>query len=1114
MTQARPCLLRNCLDDLEAREVPSAWWQESFETAAAPALTSGWSSWSNDGQQQFISSRLHAEDGKQALASTGSRTTQARLWRPTSYPADYGASLSVRSDSPAPVELIVRGENLNGTSASYVSAVVSAGGKIELVEVKGGVRTSLGVVRPSSSVLNQWLRIGLKTDGTQVEAVVQRADTGLYLGSNGQWSATASSALKARTTQNPTAGLIGVGRLTGGGGMAYVDNVQVTSPATWNQSFDTTALNALPTSWASWSSDGADRANVQRTPSLSPVQSLGLDGTTSSRGRAWLNNAMPADVSVSSAVYTNTLIPSGVFVRGSNLNSASPNFFSLTASSGPTIQLKKSINGVETTLASLTSKVTIPASWLRLTLTAKGSTLEASVYRTDTQQWLNTNGTWQNAATSALRVADTSLSSGGLVGVDRGKFSSGTVAFDDFEVRPLGGSSAFDATLSASQPGTVFRNSVTLTTSATPATDVVTVQSFLDGTLRNTATTVPASWTLDTTTLANGNHTWDVRIIRTDGSVVTKQFLFSVDNAAPGTPTNPDSSRKYSHIRLAQLAYSANPMGSYELTLAKNSLDLIVSHNTFLNKLETATPDTTKVIYTNVSNLYQGLLTDWLASADKAGVDRESAFYHITTPTAYTGASPSSVPVDRFWNVTQGSKDLTSAARGDGLTFNGEALSLGWTDRFAEVNFDVTSAAKNWQGRLEYVAEVNADGTAKTWKTLGISDTTANLTRDGKFTFDPPKDWKAAKLVATGETLYRVRIITVAGTGPSVKTILGRDYTGAKGGSAGTIPIFDNLADKDGDGYLNATEYANRRSGYDAKFVHESRLFYPYYGAMRFVANPNTAAYKNWVVDYHARQLAANPLADGFFVDNSNGKLPLDGIQVKEAVGTYTTEMAGTVQQLKAAQPKKWIVTNTVGSFAEGNDIAEVSTAVLEEFLLKPNDVNWSSFLDMADLVKQRLATGTTVIIDSHPGTGKTTDERTRMGTLAYYYLLADPDKTMLMFFGGYSPSANWASVFVPAATVDVGKPTGELKELTRGTDPANSSLTYRVYSRDYQNAKVLFKPRSMDPRWNIGTQNDNTATVHQLDGKYRVLKSDGTLGAVVTSVSLRNGEGVVLIRA
>ena len=46
------------------------------------------------------------------------------------------------------------------------------------------------------------------------------------------------------------------------------------------------------------------------------------------------------------------------------------------------------------------------------------------------------------------------------------------------------------------------------------------------------------------------------------------------------------------------------------------------------------------------------------------------------------------------------------------------------------------------------------------------------------------------------------------------------------------------------------------------------------------------------------------------------------------------------------------------------------------------------------------------------------------------------------------------------------------------------------------------------------GTLNDNTATTHQLGGTYRALNADGTLGAPITSVSLRNGEGAILIRA
>jgi hypothetical protein len=40
------------------------------------------------------------------------------------------------------------------------------------------------------------------------------------------------------------------------------------------------------------------------------------------------------------------------------------------------------------------------------------------------------------------------------------------------------------------------------------------------------------------------------------------------------------------------------------------------------------------------------------------------------------------------------------------------------------------------------------------------------------------------------------------------------------------------------------------------------------------------------------------------------------------------------------------------------------------------------------------------------------------------------------------------------------------------------------------------------------------SATTFNLNGKYRMLRADGTLGSVVTRVTLRNGEGAVLIKA
>ena len=154
------------------------------------------------------------------------------------------------------------------------------------------------------------------------------------------------------------------------------------------------------------------------------------------------------------------------------------------------------------------------------------------------------------------------------------------------------------------------------------------------------------------------------------------------------------------------------------------------------------------------------------------------------------------------------------------------------------------------------------------------------------------------------------------------------------------------------------------------------------------------------------------------------------------------------------------------------------------------------------------------MILDTYSGAVAMNDPRSQMGSLAYYYLLADPDKTFLMFNGGQSPAAPWQSVWVPAATVDVGKPTGAMTTWATGADPQNANLTYQVLRREYANAISLFKPLSYKLAAGTGTTADATATTHQLDGNYRRLNADGTRGPVITSIALRGGEGAVLMRA
>jgi hypothetical protein len=1129
MKSSRDSTIRNSIECLENRENPSNLFSDQFDSVAAPNIPTGWTDWSNNGDRQFITSRLQAASGPNALASTGARTTEARIWANSSFAADFGAAVSIRSDTIAPLELMTRGQNLNTTRPSYLAAVLRQGGQLELVEEVNGVRVVLGKLRPAVALPATWLRLELRPNGNQAAVLVKRADTGQYLNASGGWQANATSALAVAVTHRPTEGLVGLGRDTGGSGMAYFDDFAVLLPPALRESFDTTAPGVLPANWQQWTNDGTVRASVNPGRSLSPINGLSIDGGSTTRARAWSIQPMPADSLASVTVLADSLIPSGVIVRGANLNSNTPTYYSLTVSRGLTAQLKRVINGAETTLATVKSSTYISGPWVKLSLVATGNQLRALVYRTDTRQWLAADGRWQDTPEAAIERADGEILAAGLVGVERVRLSVGQVWLDDFEAKPVVTNAGPEISITASRPGNTFGQSVTFTATVNPQ-NVARIEFRLNGRLRSSQAQSPASWELDTRSLTNGTHTLAVRAIDEDGASSTKTITFEVFNEGTvGKPPRPTGVRKYQHIRLAQLAYSGNPMGQYERELAKNSLDLIVPNAVYLNTLEGAAPDTPKVIYTNVSNLYGRLLTDWFAFADRTNASRESAFFHVTQPTAFSGASPSAVPVNQFWGVFRGAvngetlTDLTAESWGNrptGVEFGGagETMAIGWTDRFREINISLNRAATGWAGNLEYVSELNTDGTPKTWKTLNLlADGTNRFTVNGQLTFDPPADWKAAKLAGTQQHLYYVRTVTTAGTGPNAKSMLGRDYVNAAGRAQGVIPTFDTTADRNNDGYLNDAEYANRKSGSDARFVHESRLFYPYYGQMRFVTNPAGSALQRWAVDYHTRMLAANPNADGFFIDNSNGKLPFAGTPVKESTVAFTDDLAVLVGAVTRALPGKWVVSNTAGSIAEGDPITAESTASFEEFALRPNEVNWSGLQDIASLVNRRLNTDAPspyLILDSHPGSLGMASERTRMGTLAYYYLMADPVKTFLMFSGGYSPASPWEKVFVPAATTDVGQPTSSLSTFATGQDPQNAALSYKVFSRDYGNAKMLFKPRSYTAGVGTGTNADATATLHDLGGNYRVLNSNGTLGAVVTQISLRNGEGVVLMKA
>jgi hypothetical protein len=749
------------------------------------------------------------------------------------------------------------------------------------------------------------------------------------------------------------------------------------------------------------------------------------------------------------------------------------------------------------------------------------------VQRLDTFQYLNASGQWQAAPAWALTATDSTIAGAGDAGVGRPAGATGVLTFDNFNVGAADTVAPVVA-LTAPAAGSTLTGVAPVQATATDNVGVTRVEFYVDGVLQAVQTTPPAAspytWNFETTSVANGSHTLLVLAYDAAGNIGQASETITTQNNT--TLTRPTIPTHYPQIRIAELAYYGNPMGTFEDQLLTSSVDLVVSDAAYLQNIHTVSPGTPALIYTNVSNVYQGLLTAWLNYADTNGLSREEAFYHAAAATPFSGSSGASQPVDWFWDVFEGGStlsNLTARANGSqsgGVTFGaaGQAVYLGYTDPFREINLNLASGAgSGWSGVWQYASAVDASGNPTTWSNLTtLTDTTAGLTQSGQITFDPPADWKTAT-VGGSARLYYVRFNTLtSGTAPVANTILGRDYVGAAGTTSGTIPAFDWSADADHDGYLTDAEYANRTPGMNARFAYESRLFAANYGQMRFATNPADAGFLSWAVAYNTQYLNGQPLAAGLFVDNSGGAPLVAAASAVEPTAAYPQQYAAVVNAIGQAIGPRWLLTNTAGGGTDADAVIQNAQGYFEEFAIAALADDFPDFEAVAGEVAHRATLASPppyAVIDSLPTNGSPTDTRTELATLAYYYEFGDPATTFLDFFGGSSPGTSWTQHWAQAAAYNVGQPTGTWSVLATGADPTNSALTYKVYERPYSNALVLYKPLSYG-NGTDGTTADGTATTVALGGSYSPLNADGTLGTAVTSVSLRNGEGAILIQA
>ena len=253
-------------------------------------------------------------------------------------------------------------------------------------------------------------------------------------------------------------------------------------------------------------------------------------------------------------------------------------------------------------------------------------------------------------------------------------------------------------------------------------------------------------------------------------------------------------------------------------------------------------------------------------------------------------------------------------------------------------------------------------------------------------------------------------------------------------------------------------------------------------------------------------------------MDNSIGRLAVDTTGLRETLTGYSADygsLLGAINR-RLAVGGRWLIANTVGGNSTAEPVVRNGVSYLEEFALRPMSANHVQFDDLSATLRYRrqISDGKAYeILDTLPTNGDASDPRMQMASLAMYYAVADPDLSFLMVNGGNEPASSWKRHWIGAAEFDVGRPLGKHTIVATGADPADRSLTYKVYGRQYENALVLYKPLSYT-RGEVGGIGSATATTHRLDGWYRVVERRRVARARVNQVSLRNGEGVVLAKS
>jgi uncharacterized repeat protein (TIGR01451 family) len=500
-----------------------------------------------------------------------------------------------------------------------------------------------------------------------------------------------------------------------------------------------------------------------------------------------------------------------------------------------------------------------------------------------------------------------------------------------------------------------------------------------------------------------------------------------------------------------------------------------------------------------------------------------------------------------------------------------ELIYIGMPDKFTEININLdTMASGTWNAIWEYW-----NGSA--WTALNPTDTTSMLRADGKVSFTPPAAW--ARTTVNNVKLYWVRLrVTATGTAPKFSAsagVRGANYMPCVDATNGyyQVPGWDEAADVDKDGYLNASEWANHAANKSARFKWWSRvtgrefvdpLSWNFYQGSTLFRNAFVANCTRLVTQSHSGYVY-----DGIYFDESVGGVspwlydwrptnPISGGSVYEypkpgkpdcslANNPYNTDYVTTLAAIRTAMTARGKKTGINLGRSCWISAEQNTDFILRELSYYSHSnyshiVNSSDNNSLAGVVNRDHVDGVISLVQHQNALitflGDTTPvwERGKYVGLAIFYLLQNPTLDYYQSWrGDYYTSPQNPKHFANAVKANIGAPTGVIPTgftqitgpdskifiFASGTCPVTGK-TYKIIGRDYSLGLVLVKPKPDFAADEANTFGDASVTTHTLpitadnpSGQYYLVNYDGTVSTTpITQITLRNAEGAILVKA